>query len=213
MKLSTKIHQIKISDIIIMSGNPKNHPRHQIDELKKTIIRFGYSQPVLVSERNELIAGHGRLQAVTELGWSDVPAVVVEKITTAEARALRISDNRLGELGDINESALSMELADLMMKLDDGQWLDAMGFMTGELEELLAGYTADVEDLFGDDTDTDTDEAPKKTRVKEREAKQASVESGETEEEHGQDDEEELFTDQKSKKFKCPKCNLVSVIE
>lgn len=137
------IQDFPIADVVILAGNSKDHPAHQIEQLKKNIDRYGFTQPILVSERGELIAGHGRLQAGRELGWSTVPAIVVEGVSQEEARALRISDNRISELGEVNEAALAMELAELSAELED---LDGLGFMAEELGDLLGDFLGEEEE-------------------------------------------------------------------
>ena len=60
---------------------------------------FGWTVPVLVADAGEVIAGHGRILAPTELGLSEAPVIVLGQLTEAQRRAYRIADNRLTELG------------------------------------------------------------------------------------------------------------------
>ena len=61
---------------------------------------FGWTVPYLVAEDGELIAGHGRVLAATQLGLHDAPVIVLGHLTEAQRRAYRIADNRLTELGN-----------------------------------------------------------------------------------------------------------------
>ena len=53
--------------------------------------------PVLVDTNLKLIAGHGRIQACRQLGWSEVPTICLEHLSDAQAKAFTIADNRLTE--------------------------------------------------------------------------------------------------------------------
>lgn len=139
-----------IADIVILPGNHKDHPEQQLEQLESNIRTYGFTQPIILSERGELIAGAGRLEVVRRMGWHDVPAIVCEGISTAEARALRISDNRIPELGQVNQNALAMELADISAELPS---LEGLGFEADELGELLGDFVFDDCD-FGNKPDS-----------------------------------------------------------
>jgi len=50
-----------------------------VTALKKSIESVGVIHPVTVNGKGELLAGARRLQAARELGWTEIPAQVVEK--------------------------------------------------------------------------------------------------------------------------------------
>jgi hypothetical protein len=52
-------------------------------------------------------AGHGRVLACGELGWSEVPTLCLDHLTPAQARAFRIADNRLTEISEWDDRLLS----------------------------------------------------------------------------------------------------------
>ena len=45
------------------ADNAKVHSPQQIKKLEKSIKRFGFLNPVLISDDDEIIAGHGRVEA------------------------------------------------------------------------------------------------------------------------------------------------------
>ena len=49
-------------------GNARTHSRKQINQVAGSIKRFGFTNPILVSDDFEVIAGHGRLRAAKQLG-------------------------------------------------------------------------------------------------------------------------------------------------
>ena len=58
---------------------------------------FGMQVRLLVDEKNELIAGHGRYLAAKQLGLTKVPVIRIDHLTPDQIKAFRISDNRLSQ--------------------------------------------------------------------------------------------------------------------
>jgi ParB-like nuclease domain len=95
-----KIINMQISTLKPYAKNAKKHPQKQIDLLAKNIERFGFTTPVLIDKDFVLIAGHGRVEAMKQLGRKEVPAVVIDYLTDDEVKALRKADNKLAEMGE-----------------------------------------------------------------------------------------------------------------
>ena len=79
-------------------ANPRVHDKKQIGQIANSIEAFGFNVPILVDRDGKVIAGHGRLLACRELGWTEVPALCLDHLTPAQARAFMIADNRLAEI-------------------------------------------------------------------------------------------------------------------
>lgn len=81
-------------DLIPYEGNPKDHPKEQIDAIAHSISTFGFDQPIVVDKKNVIIKGHGRCLAALKLKLKSVPVIVSE---TSEANATlgRVLDNYL----------------------------------------------------------------------------------------------------------------------
>ncbi len=45
------------------SRNARTHSRRQIRQIADSIQKFGFTNPVLISDEDEIIAGHGRVEA------------------------------------------------------------------------------------------------------------------------------------------------------
>jgi len=93
--------------------NAKTHGPDQVAKIAASMAEFGWTVPVLVSSDGEVIAGHGRILAATQLGLSDAPVIVLDHLSAAQRRAYRIADNKLTELGEWNDGFLSEELKGL----------------------------------------------------------------------------------------------------
>jgi ParB-like chromosome segregation protein Spo0J len=114
--------------------NAKLHGPEQVAKIAASMAEFGWTVPCLVAEDGELIAGHGRVLAATQLGLTEAPVIVLGHLTEAQRRAYRIADNRLAE-SPWDEALLAEELQNLLAEDFD---LSLVGFSDGELDKLLA---------------------------------------------------------------------------
>ena len=115
--------------------NAKTHGADQVAKIAASMAEFGWTVPCLVADDGELIAGHGRVLAATQLGLTEAPVIVLGHLTEVQRRAYRLADNKLTELGTWDEALLSAELNDLLAEDFD---LSLVGFSDGELDKLLA---------------------------------------------------------------------------
>ncbi|WP_299361145.1 DUF2460 domain-containing protein [uncultured Paracoccus sp.] len=130
-----RIEQWPLARLQPYARNAKQHGPDQVAKLAASMAEFGWTVPCLVGEDGELIAGHGRVLAATQLGLTEAPVIVLGHLTEAQRRAYRIADNKLTELGTWDEALLSAELNDLLAEDFD---LSLVGFSDGELDKLLA---------------------------------------------------------------------------
>ncbi|RVT43946.1 ParB/Srx family N-terminal domain-containing protein [Sphingobium algorifonticola] len=117
--------------------NPRTHSKKQIGQIEASIRRFGFVNPVLVDEKDRIIAGHGRVEAARSLGLASVPVIRLEGMSEAEKKAYIIADNRLAELAGWDRDLLTLELGSILEDVPDFD-LELTGFDGGELEALLA---------------------------------------------------------------------------
>ncbi len=102
--------QVEINSIIIRKRIRKS--LGDIGPLMRSIESFGLMNPIVINGKNELIAGHRRLEAVRRLGWSSVPVRVVDRDDDAEKLEMELDEN-------IHRKELTTdELAEAYMKLD-----------------------------------------------------------------------------------------------
>lgn len=105
-----KIEKIKIEDIKPYENNAKLHPPEQIEQIKKSILEFGNNDPVAIDENNIIIEGHGRYQALKELGYKEVEVIRVSHLTEEQKRAYAIIHNKLTMNTNFDFNILDSEL-------------------------------------------------------------------------------------------------------
>src|SRR5713226_4747849 len=90
-------------------GNARTHSRKQIKLIADSIKRFGFINPIIVTDDFEVVAGHGRLEAAKSLGMQLVPVVAISSLSEADKKAIRIADNRIAELSHWDRDILAIE--------------------------------------------------------------------------------------------------------
>ena len=114
-------------------ANPRRHSKKQVRQIADSIRVFGFNVPVLIDRDGNVIAGHGRLLAAEQLGWSEVPTLCLDHLTAAQARAFRIADNKLTENAEWDDRLLAQQLKDLsLIGLDFS--LELTGFEMAEID-------------------------------------------------------------------------------
>ena len=119
-------------------NNPRHHDTKQLIKIQNSIEKFGFINPILVDEHNEIIAGHARLAAARLANLPQVPVIRLEHLSTAQKKAYRIADNKLAELGTWSVENLQLEFQELE-KLDLDFSLGITGFDMGDIDLILEG--------------------------------------------------------------------------
>ena len=75
IKAPLNVENININLLKPYSNNAKAHPEFQIQQIASSIREFGFNNPILIDENNEIIAGHGRLEAAKLINLKNVPSI------------------------------------------------------------------------------------------------------------------------------------------
>lgn len=129
-----------VADLVPYARNARTHSDAQVAAIAGSIREFGFKNPVLVDDRNGIIAGHGRVLAAQKLGFMTVPVIELTHLTEAQKRAYILADNRLAEQAGWDRELLALEVADLSELNVD---LSVVGFDGAELDALLSLGNAD----------------------------------------------------------------------
>jgi DNA modification methylase len=118
--------------------NARRHTADQIRRIAKSLIEFGFINPVIVNRTNLIVVGHARVEAAKEVGMEMIPTIQIEDLTEDQIRAYRIADNQLAALAGWDKDILAIELQYLtsIEGLDLGT---LTGFDTPEIELFIEG--------------------------------------------------------------------------
>ncbi|HFL9197562.1 TPA: ParB/Srx family N-terminal domain-containing protein, partial [Escherichia coli] len=142
-KMALKIEYLPVGKLLRYAKNSRTHSDEQVEQLVNSIREFGFTNPVLIDEKNELIAGHGRLAAAEILEMDKVPAIRLSNLSEKQKKAYRIADNKLALNAGWDMQLLAEEVKELM---DDDFDIDLLGFNDAELDEMLSDEQPQEED-------------------------------------------------------------------
>jgi len=107
---------------------------HSIHGGANRIARFGFTNPVLVSDEGEIIAGHGRVMAAKLLGMAEVPTLALSHVSATERRANVLAYNKLALNAGWDNEIMAIELQGLIdLEFD----VDLTGFSLAEIDFVL----------------------------------------------------------------------------
>jgi DNA modification methylase len=111
---SPAIEMLPVTALRPYSGNARTHSRKQVSQIVDSIRRFGFTNPVLISDDGEIIAGHGRVIAAKQLGMTTVPSVRLSHLSPEQRRAYVLADNKLALNAGWDTEVLAIELQALI---------------------------------------------------------------------------------------------------
>ena len=109
-----RIEVLPVHQLTPYSNNARTHSKKQIRQIAESIRRFGFTNPVLVDDNGQIIAGHGRVEAARLIGLATLPAIRLSHLSPAEKRAYILADNRLAEKAGWDWEILAIELQELI---------------------------------------------------------------------------------------------------
>lgn len=132
------VEQIEVrplASLIPYARNPRLHSPEQVEQIAASLREFKQTQPVVVDEAGEIIAGHGRVLAAEKLGWKDIVVAVAVGWSDQQKRAYRVADNKIALNSSWDSALLRGELVELKV---DGYELSLTGFDPDSLVTFLA---------------------------------------------------------------------------
>jgi DNA modification methylase len=151
-----EIIQRKVNDLIPYINNSRTHSEEQVNQIVASINEFGFTNPLLIDEKDNIIAGHGRLLASKKLKMEEVPCIVLSGLTEAQKKAYIIADNKMALNAGWDEELLKIELENLK-ELDFD--LELTGFNVDELDDIFK--VEEEQEIIEDDFDIEPPEEPK----------------------------------------------------
>jgi len=142
------VERRSVASLVPYARNARTHSEEQVAQIAAAIREWGWTNPALIDEAGEIIAGHGRVMAAQSLGIRDIPVVIARGWTEEQKKAYRLADNQLPLNADWDERLLRVELGELKL---GGFDTSLIGFGPLQLNALLAPRTTGL---------TDPDEAP-----------------------------------------------------
>lgn len=152
-KPSNNLQMVDINSIILRDKSLRKHSKKQLQKLKNAIKKVGYTNPIIIDENQNIIAGELRLLAAKDLGFIQIPVIILENLTKEEADAIRILDNRIAEDGEWNFETLKDELEKLL-KFD--VTFEDLGFDTIDYDKIFFANDTDENKVHNSDKEDES---------------------------------------------------------
>ena len=146
-----KYELVPIDKLVPYANNARTHSEEQVKRVAESIQEFGWTYPILIDKKFNVIAGHGRIEAAKLIGYKNLPAMFIEGMTDLQKRAYILADNKLAELAGWDQDMLQYELNALNI---EGFDVALTGF---ELDDIAIDDIAIDEDPEGSRLDGDTE--------------------------------------------------------
>jgi ParB-like chromosome segregation protein Spo0J len=130
------IDNIPVSKLNPATYNPRKISRQMLKSLKATITEFGMVDPLVVNKDMTIIGGHQRFKACVELGFTEMPCVVLDLMKSKE-KALNLALNKV--TGEWNRPKLEKLLKEI-----EAIDIEFTGFDEEEIAKLIEDINIDT---------------------------------------------------------------------
>jgi len=130
------IKNTQISSLKPWATNARTHSKKQLRQIANSIREFGFTNPVLINDAGNILAGHGRIEAAKLLDMKSVPCIVLPLMSQAKEHAYVLADNKLALNAGWDEDILALELKSLM-EMDTDFNISLTGFSIAEIDMVL----------------------------------------------------------------------------
>ena len=149
--MTLKIEYISKNELKPFDNNSKIHTDEQISKIKKSILQFGFNDPIAVwKEDNEIVEGHGRLLAALQIDDIDlIPVIRLDNLTDEQRRAYSLIHNKLTSVTGFDLQVLESQLLGI-------ETINMSEYDFKDIDEMAE----DLDDFF------DYEKAPEPSRTK-----------------------------------------------
>ena len=138
-KLNIEI--VGIDEIKESNYNSRIHSEAQVEKIANSIEEFGFVNPIIIDEENEIIAGHGRYTAAKYLKLKEIPTIKLTHLTDDKKRAFIIADNKIALSGEWDYDMLKEEFDTILKSEMD---IDLLGFNRKFIDSMFKEKDADA---------------------------------------------------------------------
>lgn len=130
---------MKLADMVRPEKNVRIHTEQQLREFERSVKMFGQIRPIVVDEKNVILAGNGLYETLLRMGYEEALVYQYTNLTENQKKKLMIADNKIFSLGIENLDTLNSFLEDLQGDLD----------IPGFDSEILKQMVSDAEEVTG----------------------------------------------------------------
>lgn len=102
VKVTQERKTVQVSELKEFPNNPNIHPEEQVKAIAQSMETYGQYYPIIVDERLQILAGHGKKLALEKLGRTDADVVIMRGLSDKQKMKLVLEDNKIQSLSYIN---------------------------------------------------------------------------------------------------------------
>jgi hypothetical protein len=134
--------------------NTRIHPEKQIQEIRRSLKKWGQYRDAVVDDKYLILAGNGLIEAMREEGFKTAWVVIVYDISENEKIKFMLADNKTAGLGIDNLNNIEELIGELAGDFDipgfDDDVLASINAASEEISQALDDYgKASVENIMG----------------------------------------------------------------
>ncbi|MBR0075483.1 MAG: DUF4417 domain-containing protein [Synergistaceae bacterium] len=135
----------KIEDLIPADYNPRKITKRQLEELKQSISKFGYIEPIVWNKTTgHVVSGHQRLKVLSELGYKEIECVIIE-CSEDEEKLLNVTFNKVGGMFEKDKLfSLLNEAEDEDLAITGFRTIDVIDYNLDKQEREAKKYYGDM---------------------------------------------------------------------
>ncbi|MDR2095738.1 MAG: ParB/Srx family N-terminal domain-containing protein [Treponema sp.] len=146
--------EVNIDLLIAPKLNTRNHPEKQINEIRRSLQKWGQYKNVVIDETYTILAGNGLVEAMRLEGMKKVWVVILYDLSENDKKKLMMADNKTAGLGVDNLNNIEQIIHDLAGDFDipgfDDDVLNSINAASEEISLALEDYgKATDENLAG----------------------------------------------------------------
>lgn len=135
--------------------NTRIHPEKQINEIRRSLRKWGQYKNVVVDENYLVLAGNGLVEAMRAEGMKKVTAIIMYDLSENDKKKLMMADNKTAGLGIDNLGNIEALISELAGDFDipgfDDEILSSINAASDEISQALDDYgkatAANLEDM------------------------------------------------------------------
>lgn len=128
-----------LSELVQPEKNVRIHTEKQLREFEKSVNMFGQMRPIVIDEKNVILAGNGLYETLQRLKWETAECYQYTDLSENQKKKLMIADNKIFSLGIENLDTLNDFLVELQGDLE----------IPGFDEEILRQMVSDADEVTG----------------------------------------------------------------
>lgn len=132
------VTNVRIGELVFDPTNPNKTSEKTMEGERNSILEFGFVQPIVINEHNEIADGEHRAIIMRALGRKEIPAIIVPKLNDDLQR--RLARQALNKLRGSHDLKLDIDELTMLLEKQGNKLLTIMNINRGHVDQLTHMY-------------------------------------------------------------------------